>query len=89
MLPHKVTHDGWKLPVNSGSPRNAESVERHIGPMEEASYLHQKKELRTVGLNWLPSTSKKFTHTARGKHIFRASQIEDQVQGKVSPGGIS
>lgn len=62
-LPHKVTHDGWKLPVTSCSPWCAESVERHIGPMEEASYLHQKKELRTVGLNWLSSISKKFTHS--------------------------
>lgn len=82
MLPHKVTHDGWKLSVNSCSLWCAESVERHRGPMEEASYLHQKKEPRTVGL--LPSVSKKLTHTARRKHIFRASQREEQVPGSVS-----
>lgn len=63
MRPHEVTHDGWELPVNSCSPQGAESVSRHIGPMEEASHLHQRKKLRTVGLNWLPSISKKLTHT--------------------------
>lgn len=63
MLPHKVTHDEWKLPVNSCSLRCAESMARHIGPMEDTSYLYQKKELKTVGLNWLPSISKKFTHS--------------------------
>jgi hypothetical protein len=81
MLPHKVTHDGWKLSVNSCSLWCAvcgKAQRTHGGSF----YLHQKKEPRTVGL--LPSISKKFTHTARRKHIFRASQREEQVLGSVS-----